>query len=108
MPRKNITLTTMIMLTALFALAAAVSAGDRENGHQKKSLGVQLGPRPFYLVRNMDASRLKTELEQCSDGPFKKPTLPSATAARPCSFPSTPGSHTSQPHVWEPASSSAM
>jgi glycerophosphoryl diester phosphodiesterase len=27
---------------------------------------------PYYLVEDMDDSKLKTELEQCSEGPFKK------------------------------------
>jgi len=72
MPRKNVSLRTMIVLTALFALAAAVSAGDTENGHNKKFLGVQLGPRPFYLVEAMDANRLKMDLEQCDKDPFEK------------------------------------
>ncbi|CAM3160147.1 glycerophosphodiester phosphodiesterase family protein [Moritella viscosa] len=31
-----------------------------------------LGPRPAYLVNNMDDSALKTQLQQCSDGPFKR------------------------------------
>jgi glycerophosphoryl diester phosphodiesterase len=39
--------------------------GDR--GHS-----VQLGPRPHYLVEQMDQSKLKTELEKCSEGPFKR------------------------------------
>lgn len=32
--------------------------------------GVQLGPRPFYLVDDMDDSELKTALQQCVEGPF--------------------------------------
>lgn len=32
--------------------------------------GVQLGPRPFYLVDDMDDSELKTALQQCTEGPF--------------------------------------
>jgi len=31
---------------------------------------LQLGPRPFYLVDEMRESPLKTELQQCSQGPF--------------------------------------
>jgi glycerophosphoryl diester phosphodiesterase len=40
---------------------------DGDRGHS-----VQLGPRPFYLVEDMDESDLKTELQQCTEGPFKK------------------------------------
>lgn len=35
-------------------------------------MNVQLGPRPFYLVDNMEPGPLKTTLEQCGNGPFKK------------------------------------
>ena len=33
---------------------------------------VQLGPRPFFLVSQMQASPLKYQLQQCSKGPFRK------------------------------------
>jgi glycerophosphoryl diester phosphodiesterase len=33
---------------------------------------VQLGPRPYYLVDDMDDGPLKSELQRCSDGPFHK------------------------------------
>lgn len=32
--------------------------------------GVQLGPRPFYLVQGMDEGKLKDRLLQCENGPF--------------------------------------
>lgn len=37
-----------------------------------KAINVQLGPRPFYLVEDMDEGKLKDDLEACSEGPFKK------------------------------------
>ena len=33
---------------------------------------VQLGPRPFFLISQMQASPLKHQLQQCSKGPFRK------------------------------------
>jgi glycerophosphoryl diester phosphodiesterase len=72
MHSKKIIIAAIIILAALFAPAAVVSAGDRQGGLEEKSLGVQLGPRPFYLVGDMDAGRLKTELAQCASGPFEK------------------------------------
>lgn len=33
---------------------------------------MQLGPRPYYLVEDMDDSWLKKKLQKCSDGPFHK------------------------------------
>jgi glycerophosphoryl diester phosphodiesterase len=67
MHRKKVTL-TIIIFTTLFALASVASA----EGKKGKDPGVQLGPRPYYLVEDMDESELKTELEQCTEGPFKK------------------------------------
>jgi len=40
---------------------------DGDRGHS-----IQLGPRPYYLVEDMDESDLKTELQKCSEGPFKR------------------------------------
>lgn len=36
----------------------------------QKPLNVQLGPRPYYLVDDMDEGPLKDKLVSCSDGPF--------------------------------------
>ncbi len=33
---------------------------------------IQLGPRPYFLVNDMVDSPLKTKLQSCSNGPFKK------------------------------------
>lgn len=39
-------------------------------GGKRHEQGVQLGPRPFYLVQGMDEGRLKDRLMQCENGPF--------------------------------------
>jgi hypothetical protein len=73
MPRKNIIPTAAIIIFAtVLALASVVSAGGKKHGQKGRGKSVQLGQRPFYLVEDMDASQLKTELEHCSEGPFKK------------------------------------
>ena len=51
------------------ALLAAASAPAFANGDRSS---VQLGPRPFFLVDDMQESRLKRKLEACSAGPFRK------------------------------------
>lgn len=33
---------------------------------------VQLGPRPYFLVEDMPKGDLKTSLQECSEGPFRK------------------------------------
>jgi glycerophosphoryl diester phosphodiesterase len=55
--------------SAVAALAVTASAGHRGHGHPPS---VQLGPRPFYLVEDLQPGPLKTELEQCANGPFSR------------------------------------
>jgi glycerophosphoryl diester phosphodiesterase len=53
-------------MTAVFpGLFATASASDN-------SQSVQLGPRPFFLVNDMEDGELKNELRRCAKGPFKK------------------------------------
>jgi glycerophosphoryl diester phosphodiesterase len=39
-------------------------------GRRKQDESVQLGPRPFFLVKGMEDGRLKDRLMQCKNGPF--------------------------------------
>ncbi len=64
-------------MLATVANADGVSDGlgqeHLENKHRKNGKNhAQLGPRPFYLVEKMEKGKLKTALQQCSDGPFYK------------------------------------
>jgi glycerophosphoryl diester phosphodiesterase len=53
-------------MTAVFpGFFATASASDN-------SQSVQLGPRPFFLVNDMEDGELKNELRRCAKGPFKK------------------------------------
>jgi glycerophosphoryl diester phosphodiesterase len=56
------------------------------NGHQK-SFNVQVGPRPYYLVDNMDEGPLKEKLQSCSEGPFKVSDFTFAHRGAPLQFP---------------------
>lgn len=61
-------------------LAAAVAAISLAGGllllsggcTEKSDSSVQLGPRPYYLVNDMDEGALKSELEVRKNGPFEK------------------------------------
>ncbi len=44
----------------------------RKKFRYAKQQPVQLGPRPFFLVNDMDEGYLKETLQQCSNGPFAK------------------------------------
>jgi glycerophosphoryl diester phosphodiesterase len=57
---------------AIAALSPLAVSADQNNGHSHAVRNIQLGPRPFYLVEDMQKSALKTELQQCSEGPFYK------------------------------------
>ncbi|MCG9577061.1 glycerophosphodiester phosphodiesterase [Vibrio tubiashii] len=48
-------------ITLLLGVSSIAMAGNEP---------AQVGPRPLYLVSDMEESPLKTKLESCSDGPF--------------------------------------
>jgi glycerophosphoryl diester phosphodiesterase len=47
---------------------AATSAELSKHSHD----AIQLGPRPFYLVKGMDPGELKDRLQRCERGPFHR------------------------------------
>lgn len=57
-----------LLVPAIALLSLQSSAGDGDRGG---AAGVQLGPRPFFLVDDMADSKLKRRLEACSNGPFR-------------------------------------
>ena len=62
----------LVVMTA-FAFAGDSTLKGKDFGwHGHRGQSVQLGPRPYFLVEDMDESRLKTELQECTEGPFKK------------------------------------
>jgi len=66
---------TARLLLGVLAIAAAVAGAAAfqplaQAQGPDEGPNVQLGPRPFYLVEDMDESELKTALQQCSEGPF--------------------------------------
>lgn len=61
----------------LIAIAAPACADDRHErddhrGSISTAHSVQLGPRPFFLVEDMQDGALKRTLQQCANGPFRK------------------------------------
>lgn len=51
------------------ALANPAPSGYLHHHHQA-TFNVQLGPRPYFLVNDMDDGPLKDKLASCSEGPF--------------------------------------
>ena len=61
-----------VLILSLVIMTAFASAGGKKHGKKGKDQSVQLGPRPYFLVQDMDESKLKNELQQCSEGPFER------------------------------------
>jgi glycerophosphoryl diester phosphodiesterase len=65
---------------ALLIVAAPAVADDRgdtrphfqPHAQHGAHPSVQLGPRPFFLVDDMQDGKLKRQLQQCANGPFRK------------------------------------
>jgi glycerophosphoryl diester phosphodiesterase len=78
--KKGIELASLVCLFAismavLMSSAFADTQSSKDNGfgwHGEHGQGVQLGPRPFFLVEDMDESNLKTQLKKCSKGPYRR------------------------------------
>ena len=48
---------------------------------------VQLGPRPYYLINDMEEGELRSRLEQCAGGPFSQTDFSIAHRGAPLQFP---------------------
>jgi glycerophosphoryl diester phosphodiesterase len=62
----------------------------QELHHRRKSekgMNVQVGPRPYYLVEDMDEGKLKRKLSSCSEGPFHKSDFSIGHRGAPLQFP---------------------
>ncbi|MDP1923814.1 MAG: glycerophosphodiester phosphodiesterase family protein [Thiobacillus sp.] len=64
--------------TLLIAAAAPACASERHDQDDRRGSihgahqTIQLGPRPFFLVEDMQEGKLKRKLQQCANGPFSK------------------------------------
>ncbi len=67
---------------AFFSISFASQGSEINEGYEETERSrysesytankIQLGPRPFYLVEDMDEGPLKRKLKSCANGPFKK------------------------------------
>ena len=70
--RHQIALLSLALALSATAVVRADSGDDRDDDHQRGESSVQLGPRPFFLLNEMEDGPLKRQLQRCSAGPFKK------------------------------------
>jgi len=61
-----------LVVAAANLLPVCADAAEDAKRDADKGRGVQVGPRPFYLVDKMQPSPLKDALLKCSSGPFHK------------------------------------
>ncbi len=62
-----------LLVAAAFAVAGeGAPQGKGDGWHVDRVKSVQLGPRPYYLVDDMDYSDLKRDLQKCTERRFKK------------------------------------
>ena len=70
--------------------------------------GIQLGPRPYYLIDLLSDGPLKTKLQSCAAGPFKRTAFSIGHRGAPMQFPEhTRESYTAAARM-APACSNAM
>ena len=60
---------------------------DARHGAARSAHAVQLGPRPFFLVEDMQDGALKRRLQQCAGGPFRKSDFSIGHRGAPLQFP---------------------
>ncbi|HEY8941256.1 MAG TPA: glycerophosphodiester phosphodiesterase family protein [Cellvibrio sp.] len=87
---KPLHLLASATLALLIPFTACAHSDKHDYPHIKEddnSARVQLGPRPFYLVNDMDESALKKKLQSCTNGPFKKTNFSIGHRGAPLQFP---------------------
>jgi glycerophosphoryl diester phosphodiesterase len=71
-----------------FSIQPALAGDDYGGNHRDRAdHSVQLGARPFYLVQGMDAGSLKSRLQKCQNGPFRRTNFSIAHRGAPLQFP---------------------
>jgi glycerophosphoryl diester phosphodiesterase len=86
----------VLALCAAGTLSLTSDAGEQRRHHRPAmSAAVQLGPRPFYLLDDMQPGPLKSQLEECTDGPFHRSDFSIGHRGAPLQFPE----HTREAYV---------
>ncbi len=66
-------LSALLFITSFSATADNWKHQEKHEKHENKiNQSIQLGPRPSYLINDMQDSKLKRKLQQCAKGPFYK------------------------------------
>lgn len=90
MLRRIHVLTSSALLILLMAGTAAAHNDKRDyhDQHDKhNNTSIQLGPRPLFLINDMDESALKKKLQSCINRPVKKTDFSIGHRGAPLQFP---------------------
>jgi glycerophosphoryl diester phosphodiesterase len=91
MPKSScLAIATLVMAIAIGLAGAHAGYAQDRSGRRTpddRPQGIQLGPRPYFLINDMDDSRLKQELLACADGPFKRTDFTIGHRGAPLQFP---------------------
>src|ERR1700752_1073198 len=92
MEKRHFLFSTLTLVAAgVFAAGALVAAQSHDSqtsaNHDRHDASVQLGPRPFYLIKGMDDGPLKSKLLSCQNGPFHHTDFSIAHRGAPLQFP---------------------
>lgn len=89
-------LTILFFFLVLLVIAPALANGKNggmegtrfhDASPDNSSGNIQLGPRPFFLVEDMEPGELKNKLARCSTGPFRKTYFSIGHRGAPLQFP---------------------
>jgi glycerophosphoryl diester phosphodiesterase len=70
--RYQIAMLAVALTLSATTVARADGGNENDEGRRRSESSVQLGPRPFFLVNEMEDGRLKRQLQTCTAGPFRK------------------------------------
>ncbi len=79
-------LLALLLAIPLYATVLAPESPDAQQDNSRND-SIQLGPRPFFLVDDMDDSELKSKLQSCKARPFSKTDFSIGHRGAPLQFP---------------------
>jgi len=85
----------VVMATSHVAVAKPKNAAMDSINNGSSPHSVQLGPRPFFLIEDMDEGELKESLKACEKGPFFRSDFSIGHRGAPMQFPE----HTKESYV---------
>jgi len=92
--------TLPLLIASLALLSGCSTTGPKANANQTAPVEsgqtlVQLGPRPYFLINDMDAGELKNTLQACESKPLAPSDFSIAHRGAPLQFPE----HTRESYV---------